>query len=78
HGGEWNSSVPCTCTLGVRIGFYPHMDIDETKAIVEARIRATVARLASNLELAIRYEGFHAPGCEFDLDVPSMQALAEA
>ena len=23
HGGEWNSSVPCTCSLGVRIGFYP-------------------------------------------------------
>ncbi|MBY4947302.1 ArgE/DapE family deacylase [Cupriavidus respiraculi] len=78
HGGEWNSSVPCTCTLGVRIGFYPHMDIDETKALVESRIRATVDRLASNLELTIRYEGFHAPGCEFDLDVPSMQTLADA
>lgn len=78
QGGEWNSSVPCTCTLGVRIGFFPNMDIDEAKATVAARIRATVERLASNLELRIRYEGFHAPGCEFDLDVPSMQALGEA
>ena len=32
----------------------------------------------SNLDLAIRYEGFHAPGCEFDLDTPSMAALGEA
>lgn len=78
HGGEWNSSVPCTCTLGVRIGFYPHMDVNDAKAAVAARVRATVARLASNLSLEIRYEGFHAPGCEFDLEVPPMQALDAA
>lgn len=78
HGGEWNSSVPCTCTLGVRIGFYPDMDVNDAKARVEACIRATLARLDSNLDLAIRYEGFHAPGCEFDLDTPSMAALGEA
>ncbi|MGT2492700.1 hypothetical protein ACU4GD_24690 [Cupriavidus basilensis] len=41
-------------------------------------MQATLDRLASNLTLNIRYEGFHAPGCEFDLDVPSMQALSEA
>ena len=23
EGGEWNSSVPCTCTLGIRFSFYP-------------------------------------------------------
>lgn len=78
HGGEWNSSVPCTCALGVRIGFYPHMDVNDAKAAVAARVRATVARLASNLSLEIRYEGFHAPGCEFDLEVPPMQALDAA
>ncbi|NUA29354.1 ArgE/DapE family deacylase [Cupriavidus basilensis] len=78
QGGEWNSSVPCTCTLGIRIGFYPTMSVADAKARVEACVRGTLERLASNLTLELRYEGFHAPGCEFDLDVPSMQALGEA
>ncbi|GMG89911.1 ArgE/DapE family deacylase [Cupriavidus metallidurans] len=78
HGGEWNSSVPCTCTLGIRIGFYPQMDVNDAKAIVAQRVRDSLARLGSTLDLNIRYEGFHAPGCEFDLDNAPMLALAEA
>lgn len=78
HGGEWNSSVPCTCTLGVRIGFYPDMEVSEAKAVVEACVRRAVKRLGGRLAVNIGYEGFHAPGCEFDLDVPSMQILADA
>jgi acetylornithine deacetylase len=78
QGGEWNSSVPCTCTLGVRIGFYPSMGVNDAKARVAECVRGTLARLKSNLTLDIRYEGFHAPGCTFDLDVPSMLTLAEA
>jgi acetylornithine deacetylase len=78
HGGEWNSSVPCQCTLGVRIGFYPDMSVQAAKAHVEACVKATVERLAGGLTLAIRYEGFHAPGCEFDLDGPGLRQLAAA
>lgn len=78
HGGEWNSSVPCTCTLGIRIGFFPQMDVNEAKVIVAGRVRDTLARLGSTLQLNIRYEGFHAPGCEFDLDNAPMRTLAEA
>ncbi|WP_454724399.1 MULTISPECIES: ArgE/DapE family deacylase [Cupriavidus] len=78
QGGEWNSSVPCTCTLGVRIGFFPDMDVNDAKARVAECVRATLARLGSNLQLGIRYEGFHAPGCEFDLEGAGMQALAAA
>jgi acetylornithine deacetylase len=78
HGGEWNSSVPCQCTLGVRIGFYPGMSVDAAKAHVEACVKATVDRLAAGLALSIRYEGFHAPGCEFDLDGPGLRQLAAA
>jgi acetylornithine deacetylase len=77
-GGEWNSSVPCTCTLGVRIGFYPDMPVDVAKARVASCVQATVARLGSGLSLNISYEGFHAPGCEFDLDGPGLQCLAAA
>lgn len=78
HGGEWNSSVPCTCTLGVRIGFYPDMDVNEAKSLVEACVMRAVQRLGGRLAVKIGYQGFHAPGCEFDLDVPSMQTLADA
>jgi acetylornithine deacetylase len=78
NGGEWNSSVPCTCTLGVRIGFYPDMPVEAAKARVAACVQATVARLDSGLALKLRYEGFQAPGCEFDLDGPALQCLAAA
>jgi len=77
-GGEWNSSVPCSCTLGVRIGFYPDMPVETAKAHVEACVRATLARLDSGLALSIRYEGFQAPGCEFDLNGPALRQLAAA
>lgn len=78
EGGEWHSSVPCTCTLGIRIGFYPDLGVSEAKQIVATRIRSMVARLGSDLQVNIRYEGFHAPGCEFNLDGPAMDALAKA
>lgn len=77
EGGEWTSSVPCQCALDVRIGFYPDMDIVDAKAQVAARLQVVAAQLAG-IVLDIRYEGFHAPGCVFDLDNPPMRALAEA
>jgi len=78
HGGEWNSSVPCACTLGTRISFYPDMSPDEARRIVSERVQATVARLNSSLELKLRFEGHNAPGCVFDLEAPAMRTLAQA
>ncbi|WMD20587.1 ArgE/DapE family deacylase [Achromobacter seleniivolatilans] len=79
HAGDWNSSVPSVCTLGMRIACYPDMSIDTAKAIVAERIRAVEAQLTdSDVRIDIRYEGFHAPGCEYDLDVPAMQLLADS
>ena len=78
EGGEWNSSVPCKCILGVRIGFYPDMSVPDAKEAVERRVREVVRRLGNGLKVSIRYEGFHAPGCEFELDSPAMGALAQA
>lgn len=77
-GGEWNSSVPCTCTLGVRFSFYPDMSPEHARQIVAARVRDTVARLNPALTVNLRYEGHFAPGCEFDLQAPAMRALASA
>lgn len=78
EGGEWNSSVPCTCRMGVRIGFYPGVTVEAVKHSVEDTVRAALAALPNSLELSFDYRGFQAPGCEFDLDHPSMQALAVA
>ena len=78
EGGEWNSSVPCTCTLGIRFSFYPDMTPEAARDIVAARVRATVARLNPALTVQLRWQGQFAPGCEFDLDAPAMRALAAA
>jgi acetylornithine deacetylase len=78
EGGEWNSSVPCTCTLGLRFSFYPGMTAEEATLQVTQRIRATAARVNAALTVEIRSRGHFSPGCEYDLDAPAMQVLAEA
>lgn len=78
EGGEWNSSVPCAARLGIRIGFFPGMPVEEAKRQVLECIRATLDRLGSGLTLDIDYSGFHAPGAEFDLTGPAMRTLSAA
>jgi len=79
HAGDWNSSVPSVCTLGLRLSCYPDMPIETAKARIEACIRRVEQELAQpDTQVRIRYEGFHAPGCEYDLDVPPLRLLAEA
>jgi acetylornithine deacetylase len=79
HAGDWNSSVPSACTLGLRLACYPDMSIDDAKQRVQACVRAAQAALKrDDIRVEFRYEGFHAPGCEYDLDVPAMQRLADA
>src|SRR3546814_13938427 len=64
HAGDWNSSVPSVCTLGMRVSCYPDLSIDEAKKIVEARVRACGAELTErDGSLDFRYEGSQAPGC---------------
>ncbi|ARP95304.1 ArgE/DapE family deacylase [Bordetella genomosp. 13] len=79
HAGDWNSSVPSVCTLGLRLSCYPDMPIETAKARIEACIRQVEQDVAQpDTRFNIRYEGFHAPGCEYDLDVPALQLLADA
>ena len=77
-GGEWNSSVPCTCTMGLRFSFFPGVDADEATAEVTRCIRAAVARINPALSVAISARGHRSPGCVYDLEVPALQALAAA
>ncbi|NYT62540.1 ArgE/DapE family deacylase [Alcaligenaceae bacterium] len=79
HAGDWNSSVPSVCTLGLRLSCYPDISIEEAKAIVTKRIRDVEARSNDpDVKVNIRHEGFNAPGCEFDLTTPPMLLLADA
>ena len=77
-GGEWNSSVPCTCTMGLRFSFFPGVDADEATAEVTRCIRAAVARINPALSVEISARGHRSPGCVYDLEVPALQALAAA
>jgi acetylornithine deacetylase len=77
-GGEWNSSVPCTCTMGIRFSFFPGTPADEARDIVTERIRATAARLNPALTVEVVSRGHFSPGCAYDLDAPAMQVLARA
>ena len=77
HAGEWNSSVPSVCEVGLRIACYPGTEIADLKRIIEARIRASLDQVSGDdLKVSFRYEGFHAPGCEYDLDTEPLQLLA--
>ncbi|MDB5818075.1 MAG: acetylornithine deacetylase or succinyl-diaminopimelate desuccinylase [Rhizobacter sp.] len=78
EGGEWNSSVPCTCTLGVRFGFFPGVTAADATKQVTQRIREKVAHLNPQLTVEIAERGFAAPGCVYDLEAPAMKTLAQA
>lgn len=78
EGGEWNSSVPCTCTLGLRVGYYPGEQPDAVVAELSARIRAKARELAPALQVEISTRGHRSPGCVYDLEAPAMRTLAEA
>ncbi len=78
NGGEWTSSVPCTCSMAIRVGFYPGVSVDEVKQQVAEVAERALASLPNNLSLTITHRGFHAPGCTFDLEHESMQLLAAA
>lgn len=78
EGGEWNSSVPCTCTLGIRFGFYPGVSADDATQAVSERIRTTAARLNPALTVKIDARGHRSPGCLYDLETLPMQMLAHA
>lgn len=78
EGGEWNSSVPCMCRMGVRIGFFPGVAVAAVQQAVEGAVRGVLAALTNRLQVKFDYQGFQAPGCEFDLEHPAMRALAAA
>lgn len=78
EGGEWKSSVPCTCTLGIRAGFYPDVTADEAIDQFTTFIHEACQRLGAELTVRVTSQGFRAPGCVFDLEHPAMKMLAHS
>lgn len=80
EGGEWTSSVPASCTLSLRVGFYPGTSVGEMKRRVEERIAAFAGRhpALADAPPQIRYAGFHAEPCTVDPDADLLRELATA
>ncbi|NVJ90790.1 MAG: ArgE/DapE family deacylase [Methylocystaceae bacterium] len=78
-GGDWASSVPSSCSIDVRIGFYPGMSLLSVREKIESSIQETLKKPPSceNVTYEIRYHGFQAEGCTMDRDHPMMTQLAK-
>jgi acetylornithine deacetylase len=71
EGGEWNSSVPTRCRIGLRVGVM----MGNTAAQVKADIERIVAEAAADPALKgttvrLEFKGFMADPCVFDMDAP--------
>lgn len=80
EGGDWTSSVPCTATIDIRVGFYPGMTLSAVKAALEGRIDEAVRtrRELKGARVEIEYRGFQAEGCVMATDTPLMTTLSAA
>ncbi|MEZ0168323.1 ArgE/DapE family deacylase [Microvirga sp. TS319] len=80
EGGDWGSTVPCSATMLVRVGFYPGTPLASVRMMVEETIAATRARhpALAHSDIEISYRGFQAEGCVVDRGAPFMGVLAQA
>jgi acetylornithine deacetylase len=79
EGGEWNSSVPSRCRIGLRVGIMLGYTATQTKADIErivAEAAATDPALrGARVDLAFR--GFMADPCVFDTAAPIVRLARE-
>jgi acetylornithine deacetylase len=74
EGGEWNSSVPTRCRIGMRVGVM----LGSTARQVKSDIEALVAKAASHerlrgAQVKLEFKGFMADPCEFPKDTAIAQ-----
>ncbi len=79
-GGEWASSVPTRCVMGLRCGFYPGIPAAQARAAIEACLAETVKRdpALAGITHRVRYGGFQAEGFVLEGTEPLLTALAAA
>jgi acetylornithine deacetylase len=77
EGGEWNSSVPSKCRIGLRVGVMLGYTAAQAKADIERIVAAAAADPAlCGAKLALSWGGFMADPCAFDRMSPIAE-LAE-
>lgn len=78
-GGDWASTVPCACTVDIRVGFYPGMKLEDVRQAIEEAVDEArhnhPACNGSNIEII--YRGFQAEGCEMDPRHPMMTLISD-
>lgn len=80
HGGEWISSVPAHCKMGVRIGFPPGPTAKEIEDLIRGFIREACAQdsLLAGLATTVTFTGLNAAGYALAEESPFMQQLDAA
>lgn len=80
EGGDWNSTVPASCTIHCRLAMYPGTSAAELKRQVESCI-STFARRTPGFENSppqVNWTGFFCEGYVLDEGSEAEKALAEA
>ena len=69
-GGEWRSSVPTHCKMGIRVSFDPEWEPEEVKKILESHVEKYYSQenKSSSCFAEISYNGFQSKGCIVDID----------
>ena len=69
-GGEWRSSVPTHCKMGIRVSFDPEWEPEEVKKILERHVEKYYSQenKSSSCFAEISYNGFQSKGCIVDID----------
>ena len=70
EGGEWRSSVPTHCKMGIRVSFDPDWEPKEVKKILERHVEKYYSQenKSSSCFAEITYNGFQSKGCIVDID----------
>ena len=67
EGGEWVSSVPTRCRIGMRVGVMPGYSAAQTRADIEALVaRAATHERLRGATIKLEFKGFMAEPCLFD------------
>lgn len=79
-GGDWASTVAGECVIRFRLGLFPGEPVDQLKRKIEEKVAAAAGAdpWLSEFPPRVEYVGFHAEGCEFDVEGGVGRALQEA
>jgi acetylornithine deacetylase len=79
-GGDWASTVAGECVIRFRLGLFPGESVDALKRKIEQKVEQAAAddEWLSEFPPTVEYVGFHAEGCEFDVEGDLGRTLQEA